>query len=79
MASAKKEIAVAKGQYLFAITVIVDEGWCKQSHKHSYNALSGVGVIFGKETKKLLFIGFRNKFCSVCAKGHEKERDCFKN
>ena len=54
-------------------------GWCKRSHRHSYNALSGVGVIFGKETKKLLFIGVRNKFCSVCAKGTDKEHDCFKN
>jgi len=77
-----KQIAIEKGQYhgtVPAITVIVDGGWCKRSHKHSYNALSGVGVIFGKETKKLLFIGVRNKFCSVCAKGHEKEHDCFKN
>ena len=34
-----------------AITVIVDGGWSKRSHKHSYNAKSGVGVIIGKETK----------------------------
>ena len=30
------------------------------------NALSCVGVIFGKETQKLLYIGVRNKFCAVC-------------
>jgi len=68
----EKEIAITKGQYhdnIPAITVIVDGGWCKRSHRHSYNALSGVGVIFGKETKKLLFMGVRNKFSFVCAKG----------
>ena len=54
MASAgreEKQIAITKGQYhdnIPAITVIVDGGWCKRSHRHSYNALSGVGVIFGK-------------------------------
>jgi len=67
MASAgreEKQIAITKGRYhdnIPAITVIVDGGWCIQSHRHSYNALSGVIVIFGKETKKLLFIGVRNK------------------
>lgn len=33
------------------ITVIVDGGWSKRSHKHSYNATSGVGVIIGKKQK----------------------------
>ena len=50
-----------------AITVKVDAGWCKKSHKHSYNVNSGVGVIFGAVTKALLFIGVRNKYCFICA------------
>ena len=67
-----------------AITVIVDGGWSKRSHKHSYNAKSGVGVIIGKETKKLLYIGVRNKYCSICKvaenKGEQpKEHTCFRN
>ena len=33
-----------------AITVIVDGGWSKRSHKHSYNAKSGVAIIIGKQT-----------------------------
>ena len=45
-----------------AITVIADGGWSKRSHKHSYNAKSGVAVIFGIHTKKLLFLGVRNKY-----------------
>ena len=56
----RKQIAIQQGHYhdgIPAITVIVDAGWCKRTHKHSYNALSGVGVIFGKETEKLLYIG----------------------
>lgn len=39
-----------------AITVIVDGGWAKRSHKHSYNAKSGVAVIIGQKTKKLLYL-----------------------
>ena len=38
-----------------AITVVIDAGWSKQSHQHSYNAKSGVGVIFGAATKIPLF------------------------
>jgi len=50
-----------------AITVIVDGGLSEWSHKHSYNTKSGVGIIIGASTKKILFIGVRNKFCSACA------------
>jgi len=31
-----------------AVTVIVDGEWSKLTHRHSYNALSGVGSIIGK-------------------------------
>ena len=78
----EKQIAINKGQYhnnIPAITVIVDGGWSKRTHKHSYNALSCVGVIFGKETRKLLYIGVRNKFCTVCAKDASKSHECYKN
>ena len=33
-----------------AITVICDDGWSKRSHTHSFNAMAGVGVIFGAKT-----------------------------
>ena len=51
-----------------AICVIADGGWSKRSHKHSYNANSGVGIILGKATGKLLHIGVRNKFCTACSR-----------
>ena len=51
-----------------SITMVVDGSWLKRSHKHSYNANSGVAVIFGSHTsRKLLSMGIRNKFCAVCA------------
>ena len=37
-----------------AVTVVVDGGWSKRSHRHSYNAKSGVGIIIGQSTGKLL-------------------------
>ena len=63
-----------------SVTVIVDGGWSKRSHKHSYNAKPGVAIITGKETGKLLHIGIRNKFCAACTQGIPKENhSCFKN
>ena len=47
-------------------------GWSKRSHKHSYNANSGVGVTFGAATKKLLYMGVKNKYCAVCSKEKSK-------
>ena len=83
----EKELAIAHGRYhngVPAITVVVDGGWSKRSHKHSYNAKSGVGVIFGAATKKLLFIGVRNKYCSICAISEQKNsppppHQCYQN
>ena len=62
----EKRLAEEKGDYhqgVPAITVIVD-GWSKHSHKHLYNAKSGVGIIIGQRTGKILHIGVRNKYCS---------------
>jgi hypothetical protein len=30
-----------------AITVVVDGGWSRHSHKHTYTALGGVAIIVG--------------------------------
>ena len=51
----ERSLAIAQGTFhngVPAITVVVNCGWSKRSHKHSYNAKSGVGVIFGAATKK---------------------------
>ena len=65
----EKQYAIEKGSYhqgVPGITVVVDGGWRKHTHKHSYNALSEVRMIFEKHTGKLLYIGIRNKFCAAC-------------
>lgn len=79
----EKQLAEEHGDYhqgVPAVTVILDAGWSKRSHKHSYNAKSGVGVIIGQRTKKLLFIGVRNKFCAACSQGIAQDKhQCYKN
>ena len=79
----EKRLAEERGAFhkgVPSITVALDGGWSKRSHKHSYNAKSGVAIIIGKETGKLLHIGVRNKYCSACAKNMPKEsHQCFKN
>ena len=79
----EKRLAEERGDYhegIPAITVILDGGWSKRSHKHSYNAKSGVAIIMGKETGKLLHIGVRNKYCSGCTQGIPQEKHkCYKN
>lgn len=79
----EKRLAELRGDYLEgvpAIKVVVDGGWSKRSHKHSYNAKSGVAIIIGKETGKLLHIGVRNKYCASCAQNIPLEKHvCFRN
>ena len=84
---AEKELAIQRGDLhhgVPAVTVVADGGWSKRSHRHSYNARSGVAVIFGKETKKLLFLAVRNKYCLVCTiaenRGqHPQQHACYRN
>ena len=82
----EKTIAISQNRYhqgVPAITVIVDGGWSKRSHKHSYNAKSGVGIIIGKATGKILYMGVRNKYCAVCYnkayEGNPLQHTCFLN
>lgn len=58
------------------ITVIADGAWSKRSYKVNYNASSGVAVIIGQKTGKLLFLGIRNKYCCVCVRAKSKSLDC---
>ena len=83
--AAEKRIAISNGRYhqgVPAITVIVDGGWSKRSHKHSYNGKSGVTIIIGKETGKILYLDVRNKYCSICQKAGDStvpQHTCFRN
>ncbi|XP_063219205.1 uncharacterized protein LOC134529242 isoform X2 [Bacillus rossius redtenbacheri] len=66
------------------ITVIVDGGWSHRSYGHSYNAKSGVAIIIGKKTGKMLFLGIRNKYCSICSLSEKRNEQptkhiCYKN
>ena len=66
----EKQIAIQNNEYqqgIPAATVIVGGGWYKRSHKHSFNANSGIEVTFGAATKKLLYMGVKNKYCAVCS------------
>ena len=65
------------------VTVIVDGAWSKRSYGTGYNALSGAACIIGARTKKVLFLGVRNKFCSICVQNKKRDipiaHKCFKN
>ncbi|KAG0437785.1 hypothetical protein HPB47_017291, partial [Ixodes persulcatus] len=55
-----------------------------ESHGHRYTAKSGLAVIIGAATKKILYIGVRNKFCSYCEYYKQKDvmipkHTCYKN
>jgi hypothetical protein len=83
----EKRLAIERGDFhdgIPAITVICDGGWSKRSHKHTYNALGGVAIVIGAATKKLLYVGVRNKTCYICTSADTKqvtppEHECFKN
>ncbi|GFX42953.1 uncharacterized protein TNCV_4058771 [Trichonephila clavipes] len=68
----------------YCLTAIVDGGWCKRSYGHGYNASSGVALIIGMATQKIIFIGIRNKICLICqavetGRIPDKNHICYKN
>lgn len=81
-------IAVQKGHVINNIPyirVIVDGAWAKRSSAGGkHDPLSGVAVIVGFETGKVLFIGVRNKYCAFEAKAEQRGKEpgehvCFKD
>ena len=86
-AEEEKQIAVHKQSFhngVPAITVVIDGGWSKRTHKHSYNAKSGVAIVIGQATGKILHLGVRNKYCSMCNVAENKQiappdHECHKN
>lgn len=86
----ERELAIARGDVYPGcnipwIAVVADGSWMKRSYRGGdYNSLSGVGAIVGYRTKKVLYIGVKNKFCFICQsaanKGEQaREHRCFKN
>ena len=78
----ERQLAIERNDYhqeVPAITVITDGDWSKRTHKHYYNDAGGVDIIIGKETKKLLHIGVRNKYCYICSTTKNTPHTCFKN
>ncbi|KAH0822733.1 hypothetical protein GEV33_000059 [Tenebrio molitor] len=77
---AEAEIAKQKGNVdsdgIPFTTVDVDGGWSKRSYGHNYNALSGTAIIIGKESKKALYMGVRNKFCYMWSVAANTKRKC---
>ena len=66
--NAEKELAINRGDIhdvIPYISVVADDSWMKRSYGTNYDSLSGVGAIIGYRTGKVLFVGIRNKFCTV--------------
>ncbi|KMQ86396.1 hypothetical protein RF55_14620 [Lasius niger] len=84
----EKWLAIKRGDIIDGIPhipVITDGSWMKRSYRTGgYDSPSGVAIITGYYSKKVLFVGVRNKYCIVCARAAKinavaKEHICFKN
>ncbi|KAK4885611.1 hypothetical protein RN001_001882 [Aquatica leii] len=73
-AIAIKESKVVADRTLF-ITLIVDWSWSHRSHGHRYFANLGVACVMGAKTKKLLYLGVRNKYCAMCLYLKKQEQE----
>lgn len=84
----EREMATAVGDVdpngVPMITVVADGSWAKRSYRSNYNSLSGAAAIIGYKTKKVLFLGVKNKFCTICKLAENKcqivsKHKCYKN
>lgn len=86
-AEEEKKIAIAEGRIKNGYPVVdvyCDGSWCARSYGTNYKAPSGAAAIIGRRTRKVLYIGIKNKYCLVCARASNKnvvpkEHTCFKN
>ncbi|XP_067216539.1 uncharacterized protein [Linepithema humile] len=83
----EKQLALERNDIINGIpyiTVVADGSWMKRTYGNAYNSLSGIGAIIGYYTKKVLFVGVRNKFCAICDMAERKGvkpriHKCYKN
>lgn len=83
----EKQLAVERNEVINGIpyiTVVADGSWAKRSYGTAYDSLSGVGAIIGYRTRKVLYVGIRNKFCIKCYIAERKglvakDHKCYKN
>lgn len=64
----EKQLALERNEVISGIpyiTVVADGSWMKRSCGTVYDSLFSVGAIIGYRTRKVLFVGIRNKFCTV--------------
>ncbi|CAG9763450.1 unnamed protein product [Ceutorhynchus assimilis] len=87
-AAKEAELALEEGDVdengITCITVVTDGAWAKRSYNVNYDSMSGVACIIGYRTGNLLFLGIRNKYCSLCSYYENKGQDipihkCYKN
>ena len=79
----KNQVQEANGEKIPWIAVVTDGGWMTRSYGTNLSSLSGLAVIIGLHTGKVLWIGTKNKYCAKCDSeekfGLEKNHDCFKD
>lgn len=82
------KLAIERGDVINGtphIPVITDDSWMKRSYRSgSYDSPSGSAIIMGYYSRKILYVGIRNKYCVVCARAAKlkvnvKEHVCYKN
>jgi len=86
-AEEEKQLALEKNETINGIpyiTVVADGSWMKRSYGSNYDSPCGVGAIIGYNTKKILFVGIRNKYCAICDVAERKSCEpkahkCYKN
>ncbi|CAL1295640.1 unnamed protein product, partial [Larinioides sclopetarius] len=66
------------------LTVVADGCWAKRSYRTNYSSLSGAAAIVGFRTKKVLYMGVRNRYCSICIRAKNLKKSpnshkCCKN
>ncbi|GFQ80576.1 uncharacterized protein TNCT_511481 [Trichonephila clavata] len=61
----EKQLAVQAGEIgpdgFPTLTVVVDGCWAKRSYRNNYSSLSGAAAIVGFRTKKVIYMGVRNR------------------
>ncbi|XP_046485726.1 uncharacterized protein [Neodiprion pinetum] len=84
----EKRLAILRGDMTNGvpyIPVVANGTWIKRPHRSGkHDSLSGLSVIVGFHTQKVLFAAVRNKYCTACNVAERKneipkEHQCFKN
>ena len=62
-----QQFVLTNSNFMLGLNVSYDMGWNKRSSGQRYDSLSGHGLMIGSQSRKIIGVEMKSKFCAICS------------